>query len=213
MEQEGLALLTSHLGLSHTGPHAVMLTGGDTPLGIYKQLETTPAAVDENLHLLISDERHVPLDSPENNYAKMRPMIAALGVSESQVMRVRTELSLENAAEQYHRDLASFIGAGGRITLGILGLGADGHAASLFSPTDFATGRGRYAVAVARPAGPDRVSVTRDLIAKVARLVFLVAGPGKGDIVRRFAEDPMSLTAGQAVQGVADLELWFSTTA
>ena len=126
MDEEALVVLREHFALRSSEPHAVMLTGGRTPLGVYRRLEQSPAKTDDQLHLLISDERHVPLDSPENNFDKIRPMIAAMKLDDRRVMRVNTELPLEAAAEQYHQDLVTFFAAGGRITLGILGLGADG---------------------------------------------------------------------------------------
>jgi 6-phosphogluconolactonase len=209
MEQQATELLREHFELASAAAHAVMLTGGRTPLGVYRQLADWPARADERLHVLVSDERHVPLSSPQNNFAKLQPMIAAMGLDDSQVMRVHTELTLQAAADRYHQELASFLAGGGKITLGILGLGADGHVASLFSTDDVARGEGRYAIAVPRPAGADRVSVTRELILKAARLVFLVAGPEKAEVVKRMAGDPHGVVAGQIVQGAAGVELWF----
>ena len=124
MERSAVVLLEEHFSLHCGVPHAVMLTGGQTPLGIYRTFDQTPVPVDESLRLLITDERHVPMESPESNYGRMREMVQALGIDESQVMRVHTELALDAAAVRYHDELASFVHDGGRITLGIAGLGA-----------------------------------------------------------------------------------------
>lgn len=210
MEQEALALLREHFGFSCAEPHAVMLTGGRTPLGLYRTLETSPGQVDAGLHLLISDERHVPPDSPENNFARMLPMIHAMGLDDSRVIRVHTELPLRAAARRYHQQLASYLEDDGRITLGILGLGADGHLASLFSLDDVNRGTGRYAVAVPREDGPDRVSVTRGLLLRVERLVFLLAGPEKAQIVDRIINDPHTVTAARVVEDARRVELWYA---
>ena len=209
MEQEAVALLKQHFGLSCPGPHAVMLTGGRTPLGLYKRVEESPGRIDDRLHLLISDERHVGEDSPDHNFAAVRPMIDAMGIDDSRVMRVDTRLSLGAAADRYDRDLGVFLERGGRITLGILGLGADGHVASLFGRRDVAAAAGRYAVAVRRSDGPDRVSATRDLLLKVERPVLFVAGPAKAQVVDKMASDPASVTAGQVFQDAAGVELWY----
>lgn len=210
MEQQALEALQEHFSLSSTEPRAVMLTGGGTPLGIYKRIENAPPSADDKLHLLVSDERHVPLESSDNNFAKMRPMVGALRIDDSRVIRVHTSLPLNASADRYHQELASFLDRGGRVTLGILGLGADGHAASLFSPHDVARGKDRYAIAVPRDVGPDRVSVTRDLLLKVEKLVFLVAGPEKTVAVQELLKSPTSIAAGQAVEGHADVELWWA---
>ena len=212
MEQAAFALLGEHFSLARAGPHAVMLTGGRTPMGLYRRIEHSPPSVDDRLHLLISDERLVPLDSPESNFGKMQAMVDALGIRDSRIMHVHTDLDLSAAAERYHQRLASYIDGGGRITLGILGLGADGHVASLFDADDIRRGIGRYAVAVPRQTGPDRVSVTRDLLLKVERFLFLVAGAQKAAVVQKMAAEPKNVTAAQAVGEVSSVELWFCPT-
>ena len=125
-------------------------------------------------------------------------------------MRVHTELPLEAAADRYNATLSRFFQQGGRITFGLLGLGADGHAASLFSRQDVARGASRYAIAVRRENGPDRVSVTRDLLLKVESLVFFVAGQDKVETVEKTLRDPESTIAGQAVCGIPQTELWYA---
>ena len=210
IEEQAAAMLTEHFGLRSTQPHAVMLTGGKTPLGLYGRFEDSPPRIDEQLHLLLSDERYVPEDSPENNFAKMRPMIDRIGIDDARVMRVNTRLPLEAAAGRYHEELAAYFDGGGRITLGILGLGADGHVASLFTPEDVQTGRDQLAIAVRREDGPDRVSVTRGLLLKAERLVFLVRGAEKAEVVQRMANDPASVTAGKILRDAPDVQMWFS---
>lgn len=210
LEDVAVALLEEYFTIPHDRPHAVMLTGGKTPTGVYERLRRSTIKADANLYILISDERHVPLDSAENNFAKMMPTIKALEIDDARVMRVHTEQSLEEAAEQYDRELASFVEAGGRISLGILGLGADGHVASLFSPEHIAAGRGKYAIAVPKEDGPDRVSVTRDLLLRVERLVFLVTGKDKKAVVEMVAAARMETVAEQALEGCGNVELWFS---
>ncbi len=208
LEDAAVDLLARQFTLADERPHAVMLTGGNTPLGIYRRLAAAGFVADANLHILLSDERHVPLESEANNYAKMRPMIAALGIDEHRVMRVRSELELNAAAADYDRRLAEFFAAGGRITLGILGLGADGHVASLFTPQDVARGKGRLAIAVPRGDGPNRVSVTADLLRRAERLVFLVAGEAKKSVARDFIAQREDITAVQALEGCRNVELW-----
>jgi 6-phosphogluconolactonase len=210
LEDAAVGLLEDYFTFAGDSPHAVMLTGGRTPVGVYERLRQSPLEADGNLHVLISDERHVPLDSPENNFAKMLPAIEAAGIDSSRVMRVHTEQDLEAAAEQYDSELKAFIEAGGRISLGILGLGADGHVASLFSPKHIAEGRGRYAIAVPKEEPPNRISITSDLLKRAGRLVFLVAGVEKKAIVDKVAEARMQTVAEQALQGCANVELWFA---
>ena len=213
MELDAQALLQEHLSMCSSTPHAVMLTGGRAPAELYARLKRKPVKISDNLYLLISDERYVPLDSSESNFGKMRDMITALGLDDARVMRVHTELSLEKSADKYDQELTAYIKKGGRITLGMLGLGVDGHVASLFSSDDLERGKGRYAISVSRGNDPARVSVTADLLARAERIVFFVKGPDKADIVRRIRTGGETMIAARAVEGVSNVELWYSPDA
>ena len=210
MQRKALVLLRKHFSLARDGPHAALLPGGQTPLGLYQAIQQSPPKADANLHLMVTDERHVSLESPQSNFGQMRAMVAALGLDDSRVIRVNTELSHDNAAARYHADIASFLERKGHFTLGLLGVGTDGHTASLFNPGDMHWGEGRHAVAVTQQTGQNRVLVTPDLLCKAERIVFLAAGPEKAEIVQRMASDSNQVVAAQAVRSVSNVELWFS---
>ena len=207
--------LAERLGraLTARGASAVMLAGGTTPMAAYRTLARQPLAHDDRLHVLFSDERYVPADSPASNYHQSRALLDALALPEESLLRVRTELPLDEAAAAYDAALTTLLSAGIHIGLGLLGLGANGHTASLFTTADIERGRGRYAIPVQRPDGMAAVSVTAELLATVREPVFVVAGPGKEDALRALeAQDP-SLIAWRAVRGCADVELWYSPDA
>jgi 6-phosphogluconolactonase len=211
LEQQAAELLAEHFQRPELPRHAVMLTGGNTPLGAYQRLARRPPPIDAGLHLLISDERHVPATDPAHNFAKLQPMIRSLKIDSSRVLRVETaEYSLEESADDYHRQLSRFLEAGGRITLGILGIGADGHVASLFEFVDLDRGADRFALAVPRTPGPDRVSVTRVLLEQIERLVVLATGSQKREIVERLCDAPRETIAGRALESVQDVAIWFA---
>jgi len=191
------------------GAAALMLSGGTTPLPAYRSLGARPRLPrSAELHILFSDDRYVPADSPASNYHRFEPLLAALALPSSAVLRVRTELPLEDAARDYDFQLAALLRSGVRIRLGLLGLGADGHTASLFGEADLERARGRLAVAVQRPDGLSAVSVTPELLAQVEEPLFVVAGEDKRDAVRALlARDP-TLTAWRAVAGCERVGLW-----
>jgi 6-phosphogluconolactonase len=194
-------------------PSAIMLSGGTTPLPAYRALARRTLPHDERLQILFSDERYVPSDSEASNYHQSRPLIDALRLAPAAVLRVRTELPLEAAAADYERSLAALLAGGVRPGLGLLGLGAEGHTASLFAAADLARAPGHLAIAVQRPDGMSAVSVTPQLLAQLAEPVFVVAGSGKRDAIRRLlAQDPQ-LTAWAAVQGCPAVELWVDQSA
>ena len=191
-------------------PSAVMLSGGNTPLAVYEELCLRCLTAGSNLTILFSDERNVPASSPDNNYGNTRALIRSLGVTDAHVIRVRTELGCQEAADQYDRDLRRFLAAGGRLQLGLLGVGSDGHTASLFTPEDVQAGRGRLAIAVARPRPPDRISVTPDLLRQFDRVIVLAAGPEKRAIVTQLMNTPEAVVAGQALRDLPEVEVWLA---
>ena len=187
---------------------AVMLTGGGTPQRTYALAAAHPRRAHARLHVLYTDERHVPIDSDASNYRGSRVLLDALQLPDERRVRVRTELPLSAAAEDYAKRLAEMHAAGIGIGLGVLGLGADGHIASLFSEEHLAQARGHLAIAVHRPDGRDAVSVTPDLLARVSEPVFVVAGRDKRDATAALVRRDPSLIAWRAIAGCTRVELW-----
>lgn len=204
--------LTARLAdaLAARGPSAIMLSGGQTPLPAYGALAGRVPVHDRGLHVLFSDERYVPADSPASNYHNAHPLLDTLKLPAESVLRVRTELALEEAARDYERQLAALLRSGVPIGLGLLGLGADGHTASLFGAGDLERAQGRLAIAVRRPDGMSAVSVTPALLAAVGEPTFVVAGAGKEDALRALAAHDPDLTAWRAVQDCPRVELWLT---
>lgn len=192
------------------GPSAIMLSGGHTPLPAYRALTSRPLPHDEGLNVLFSDERYVPGDSEASNYFQARPLLDALALPAQQLLRVRTELPLAAAAADYERALNGLLESGIRIGLGLLGLGADGHTASLFSADDLARARGHLAIPVQRPDGMSAVSVTPQLLTRVEVLLFVVFGDGKRDVLHALQAGDPNLTAWLAVEKCPTVELWFT---
>ncbi|HSY08316.1 MAG TPA: 6-phosphogluconolactonase [Steroidobacteraceae bacterium] len=189
-------------------PGAVMLAGGTTPQPAFALLAAHPLRAAPGLHVLYSDERYVPSTSDASNYHLSLPLLAALGLPARQVLRVQTELPLEAAAQAYEERLQSLLSEQLPVRLGILGLGADGHTASLFKPADLAAARGRLAVAVQRPDGRAAVSVTPEWLAQIAEILFVVAGADKRSALARLAARDPTLIAWQAVERCARVEVW-----
>lgn len=210
MTAQVVDLLSTHLRIESTQPRGIMLSGGLTPQPAYRRLTAAAVKATPSTHILFSDERMVPVISPENNFGNARPMINAIGVSEQRILRVHTELALADAANRYEQDISTFLKKGGKISLGLLGLGADGHTASIFSKEDVATGHGHYAVAVPKQGEPSRITVTADFLSLVDCIIFIASGADKASIVKTFMENPESLPAGLAVAGARNVHLWIS---
>jgi 6-phosphogluconolactonase len=187
----------------------IMLSGGHTPLPAYREVARRRPPQGGRLTVVYSDDRYVGADSDASNYHQTRPLLDALALPETQVLRVRTELPLEEAARDYGRRLQALLDARARIGLALLGLGPDGHTASLFNAAQLQQSRGLLAIAVQRPDGMQGISVTPDFLAHVAEPLFVVAGAGKHDAIAAFLRQDPDLTAWRAVRGHPRVELWF----
>ena len=193
------------------GTAAIMLSGGHTPLPAYRLLADRlqqHAPDTGGLRLLFSDERYVPAESESSNFHAARPLLDALALPGERVLRVRTELPLEQAARDYETRLAGLLDAGVRIRLGLLGLGADGHTASLFRSEDLERARGRWAIAVRRPDGLSGVTVTPEFLTRIDEPLFVVAGGDKRQAIAGLERSDEAVVAAQAVRGCPRVRLW-----
>jgi len=171
-------LLADALTAPGESPQAVVIPGGSTPNRCSTRRRPR-VIVSPRVHIFYSDERMVPPDSPQSNYRLSRPLLDAIGVPPGRVHRVQTHLGLAEAAEALGAEIEAFFRAGGVITLALLGLGADGHTASLFTESDLQRAEGRWASPTPRPEPPDRVTLTPQTFSRTQRIVFLTATAGR----------------------------------
>ena len=202
------ARLESALSPGAGGAPALMLSGGNTPLPAYRAVAARAARAPAGTQLLYSDDRYVPSSSEASNYFQTRGLLEALALPEAQILRVRTELPLEEAAADYDRRLAALFAKRPSIALGLLGLGADGHTASLFRAADLERARGRLALAVHRPDGRDAVTVTPAVLERVSEIVFVVAGADKRPALEALLAGRETSVAWQAVCRCGHVEVW-----
>jgi len=196
-----------------SGPPIIMLSGGHTPLPAYREVARRSPQHSDELTIIYSDDRYVPADSDASNYHATRALLDALDLPEDRVLRVRTELPLEEAARDYEGHLRTLLDSGARVGLALLGIGPDGHTASLFRPEHLQQSRGRFAIAVQRPDGMQGISVTPDFLAHVTDPLFVVAGSGKHDAIAAFIRQDPKLVALRAVAACPRVELWIERAA
>jgi 6-phosphogluconolactonase len=191
--------------LRHTLPKAgsLMLSGGSTPYVIYNQLAAEPCPVHPQCNLFLSDERLVPPDSLNNNAANLMPMLQSLDC-EDRFIRVNTLLPAPQAAAQFANDLHSI----DPIDLGFLGMGDDGHTAGFFTLEQARQKTGPLTLSTDRPDGMQGVSITPALLPRVERLIVLVTGESKREIIETLLHQPESIPAGIALSGHPHVELW-----
>ena len=199
-------MATMQSAMQAEGRPAIMLSGGGTPLALYTRIAGEPFPVNPELHIMYSDDRLTPHDSPDSNFGNTKPMLRALGVPDERVFAIQPELAPDAAADAMHDALSGFFADGGTIPLGLLGLGTDGHTASLFNLEDAAYSDSLTLV-VTRP-DYTRVSVTAPVLGHAERIIFLVTGESKHAIIQQLLSDPESLPSGRAICGLRNVELW-----
>jgi len=202
------ALMRETLSQASDTRFALMISGGNTPLPVYAAIAAEPVAASPNACIMFADDRHVPVDSPENNFGNARAMIDALGLTAGNTLRIYPEFSLEESADRYDIDLRAFLKSGGTIPMALLGLGSDGHTCSLFNDEDLERCEGRLAAPAYKATPPDRVTVSPELLSRCERIVFVAAGEDKRAMIQALVEAPLSITAGKAVAGCASVEIW-----
>ena len=125
-------------------------------------------------------------------------------------MAVNTKIEFEEAAVDFDARITGFLERGGVISLAVLGLGLDGHTASLFSANDIVNAASMYAMAVTTNQGPDRISVTPALLKKAGQVIVFVAGEAKKNVVEQLEHTPNSVIAGRVLADVQSVEVWYS---
>lgn len=196
------------------GEVALALAGGRTPLALYALLASAPhrgRVPWARARVVFGDERCVGPGHPDSNYRLVREVLLdAVPIRAGQVHRIRGEDPPEEAARSAEAALRAAIGAPPgevpRLDLALLGLGADGHTASLFEGSAALDERERLAVAVTdvHPPGPHRVTLTIPALAAAERLVFLVTGAEKaGALARALAGGPSPAARVLAAHGAA----------
>ncbi|MGD2147138.1 MAG: 6-phosphogluconolactonase [Anaerolineae bacterium] len=178
------------LGISERDRFVVALSGGSTPEPIYERLASKRfgSRVDwPRVHVLWGDERSVPPEHPDSNYRMAsEALLDHVPIPRENVHRIRGELEPQEAATLYRRELARVLGEGGRIDLVVLGLGTDGHTASLFPGSTALEEHDLDVVAVyVERLGVWRVTLTLPAINAARQAVFLVAGAGKAEVLAR----------------------------
>jgi len=198
LSQAAAALVTQTVreAAASRGRAALALAGGRTPLRLYELLAEEPGALPwDRVHLFWGDERVVPHGHEASNYgAAARALIGRVPISLDNVHPVPTDApDPEACARAYERTLRDFFGEGAAETfdLVLLGMGADGHTASLFPGDPALDERERWVRAASAPEGSDpraRVTLTLPALAAGRAACFLVTGADKARALREILD-------------------------
>jgi 6-phosphogluconolactonase len=175
------------------GVFSVALSGGKTPAVLFDRLSLSEKTfVWDKTHIFFSDERFVPANSPESNYNFVQKhLISRVGVLQRNVHHVITrDVSLEGAARIYDDALRKFFKEGlPRFDLILLGVGPDGHTASVFPGREDHQDRQHLAIPViAETFPPERISLTVQVINNARHVIMFATGRSKAKIIQEVVE-------------------------
>ena len=204
----------------------LVLSGGSTPRLLYEELARQPISkrMDWNkIHIFWGDERYLPPDHPDSNYAlAFQALVSKVDVRPANLHRIITESgSAKAAAEDYEQTLRHFFGSptGNEdarhfpsFDLILLGLGQDGHTASLFPGDAALEEEHRWVVAVdsasASPPVP-RITLTLPVLNKARCVIFLASGSKKREVFQRIVKNSEILAYPAARVRPSGRLLWF----
>jgi 6-phosphogluconolactonase len=188
---------TSRKSITSKGTFTVALSGGSTPRSLYLLLSSDhyTRAIDwQHVHVFWADERCVPPDREQSNFKlAFDAFLSKVPIPRGNVHRIKGEESPEQGAKEYNAALSEFFGQSvlPAFDLILLGLGEDGHTASLFPGSPALAEQEHLAVAIRKqPPELDRISLTLPVLNNALRIIFLVSGKAKAPIVQEILENP-----------------------
>lgn len=186
-----LFLETAKKAIEARGYFCVALSGGSTPKALYAKLKEHPDAIDwSKVKLFFSDERTVPPTDPESNYhMAMTAGFEALPIPKKQIFRIKGEKNAAKGAKEYEKTIEKQV-VDQSFDLVLLGMGDDGHTASLFPGTKALDESSRLVVENEVPQKKTmRVTFTYPLLQKAKNIVFLATGAGKAEMIGKVFAD------------------------
>jgi 6-phosphogluconolactonase len=178
-EQVAAAL---HEAVSIRGTASLALAGGTTPRAMHEVLATISSIPWQRVSVYFGDERCVPPDHADSNYRMAREsLLDRIAIPPGNVRRMLGELSDRDAAAQAYEAILPE-----SLDIIVLGIGEDGHTASLFPGSQALDENERLVLPVIGPKPPpERLTLTRVAIERARTLIVLAAGAGKADAVAR----------------------------
>jgi len=212
-----LIVALSHRALEARGRFTLALCGGSGPVRLMELLAGEPwrgSIPWDRVVVFWGDDRAVPPDHEWSNYRQADELLLSrVPVAPANVVRIRGELGAADAARELRLDLAECFGETGppRFDLVLLGLGRDGHTASLF-PARPEVDSAAWVEAVSAPdmePRVDRVTMTLPVLSAARAALFLVSGPDKRPLVREMMTDPAAALCHPAARVAAERTLWY----
>ncbi|MGR5516317.1 6-phosphogluconolactonase [Vibrio harveyi] len=199
-------------------PVHISLSGGSTPKMLFKLLATEAYATSiqwQNLHFWWGDERCVAPDDAESNYGEANALLfTQVNIPAENIHRIRGEEEPKVEAERFATEMAEVIPTENGTPVFdwiLLGVGADGHTASLFPGQTNYDDENLSVLASHPESGQIRVSKTARVLEAAKRISYLVLGAGKADIIEEINSSPARVLPYPAakIQATSGLTEWY----
>lgn len=199
------------------GRFSVALSGGNTPRSVYALLANQHKELPwDRVHIFFGDERAVPPQHPDSNFRMAsESLLSLVPIPGKNVHRIRAELDPESAAQDYEGQLREFFHLTAndwpRFDLVLLGLGDDGHTASLFPGTVALSERSRIvATNWVEKLQSFRITLTFPVLNHAAEVIFLVSGESKAQILSDVLRPGAKRYPAQSVSPESGRLLWLA---
>ncbi|MCK5154489.1 MAG: 6-phosphogluconolactonase [Spirochaetales bacterium] len=198
------AVYTSNLirqKISKVETFTIALSGGSSPIRFYELM------VEEEINwskvkIFLVDERKVPDDHLHSNFRMInKALLSKIDIPETNVFSFKTEIiSVSDCAAEYEERVRKVFADNYPVfDLAVLGVGPDGHTASLFPGEDYSKKQNSIFISTNAPEQfdvPDRLTMTLSLINRADRRIFVISGKGKGEMVQRVLNEDRTIPAG-----------------
>ena len=194
--------------LKHKDYFTVALSGGKTPVDLYKRLCVYKDTFSwEKTHIFLADERFVPAYDKDSNLGLIKEhLLNHIEIPDENLHTISTEdITLEQSAKKYEEDIRRFFRSEGdsipQFDLIMLGIGEDGHTASLFPGASSLTVTERLAIAMTTDRIPhNRISLSLPVLINAKQIIFLVSGVNKARVLKEILENRKSPLPAALVQ-------------
>lgn len=207
----------SEAAVKERGRFSVALSGGNTPRSVYSLLASEHKELPWHaIHVFFGDERHVPPDHPDSNFRMAsESLLSKVAIPEKNIHRVCAELDPDAAAGNYDEQLRDYFHLidhdWPRFDLVLLGLGDDGHTASLFPGSSAVNDSSkRVAANWVEKLQTFRITLTFPVLNSAAEVIFLVSGEGKAQILSEVLRPGARKYPAQCVQPKSGRLLWLA---
>lgn len=209
-EAADLILAIAKKAVSVYGRFTIALSGGSTPKALYELMATEPyrsAMPWAETFVFWGDERYVAAATDDyNGTMATKALLSHVPIPEPNIYPVPTHLPLQEVAEAYEKEINDFFEGEPVFDLILLGVGDDGHTASLFPNSDALNEEDKLVVATTAPHKiAERITFTYPLINVADNVMFLVAGKGKADIMKEILNGEADKYPAQLVQPEGNL--------